>query len=95
MENLRYLSKDTCCLIILINKTGVPAPQLFKSAFDYFEMRYCPRAIRQFYENCMDEGIIPDIVEWFCLDVLAGRARLHLATKFGVSRQSPQQLGAK
>lgn len=77
MNTIGYISRDTSCLIILIEKTQIHPARLFKASFDYQEMRWSPQQMRQLYNYCIYEGVIPIFVEDTCLDILAGRTSLN------------------
>lgn len=74
MNTIGWITYETSCLVILIQKTQLHPARIFKAAFDYKEMRFSPKVMHDFYQECIADGVIPIFVEDYALDCLAGRA---------------------
>ena len=75
--NIGYVSRDTSCFVLLIIKTHIHPARIFKAACDYAEIRGCPCALRNLYQDCLTSEVIPVFLDDFCLDVFSNRTSLN------------------
>jgi hypothetical protein len=55
------------------NKIGLPSERVFGDAYTYFEVRICKKKICDLFLDYAYEDTIPEVVEDYCLYILAGR----------------------
>lgn len=63
------------CYIVVkaLNESGGTAEQLFKCAFEYYEMRVSKKYIINCFLDYLHKDKVPQVVEDYCLEILAHR----------------------
>jgi len=79
-------TREACMklLILACRKSGLNPAQIFKCAYDYYEMRVDSEEMEYYFRSCcvrddrnkLMVSLVPKFVEDFCLDLMAGKTTL-------------------